>query len=66
MLELPAEERARIRRNSERWDAMNEGERERLREQMRRLRALSVDERIELLERALGEAPATSAPRREE
>ncbi len=50
IIDKPSAESRRIERNVDRWKDMSESDREKYREQMRRFRALSVDERRQLLD----------------
>ena len=53
----PAGETARIERNIDRWREMSESERESDREQMKRFRAMSVEDRRMLLDAWVGPEP---------
>jgi predicted DNA-binding protein YlxM (UPF0122 family) len=53
-------ETARIERNIDRWREMSESERKSAREQMKRFRAISVEDRLMLLDAWVGPEPAES------
>jgi hypothetical protein len=53
-------ETARIERNIDRWREMSESERKSAREQMKRFRAISVEDRRMLLDAWVGPEPAES------
>ena len=56
MMSLSKDEQRAFRKNAGRWAEMPDERREKLRLQMRRLRALPADERLALLERLLDES----------
>lgn len=53
MKSLSREEREEFRQKAKRWSEMSEERRDKLRAQMKKLREMPIDERMELLERAM-------------
>lgn len=62
MKSLTENEKRAFDEKKRRWSEMSEAKREKMRAQMRRLRALPTDERLELLERALNMSEGRAKP----